>query len=90
MGGIAIDNHGSALPDSTLKLCEESDSCLFGSVGGPKWESLPAHEQERAALLPFVNISSSFVTCPAKVYSALAAASPLHPDITWIRCPLCS
>ena len=53
VGGIGIDNHGSALPDSTLDACKEADAILFGSVGGPKWESLPPKEQpERAALLP--------------------------------------
>ena len=53
VGGIAIDNHGEALPASTLDLCESSDAVLFGSVGGPKWESLPPEKQpERAALLP--------------------------------------
>ena len=36
VGGIAIDNHGEALPVSTLKVCEGSDAILFGSVGGPK------------------------------------------------------
>ena len=50
VGGAGIDNHGKALPDSTLKLCSESDAILFGSVGGPKWEKLPPKEQpERAA-----------------------------------------
>lgn len=29
-GGIAIDNHGTALPDDTLKTCKESDAVLFG------------------------------------------------------------
>ena len=53
VGGIAYDNHGTALPDQTLKLCEASDAILFGSVGGPQWEALPPAEQpERAALLP--------------------------------------
>ena len=53
VGGIAIDNHGEALPASTLKVCEASEAILFGSVGGPKWETLPPAEQpERAALLP--------------------------------------
>ena len=35
VGGIGIDNHGSALPDSTLDACKEADAILFGSVGGP-------------------------------------------------------
>ena len=37
IGGIAIDNHGKALPESTVKTCEAADAILFGSVGGPKW-----------------------------------------------------
>jgi 3-isopropylmalate dehydrogenase len=53
VGGAGIDRHGKALPDSTLRLCEQSDAILFGSVGGPKWEKLPPKAQpERAALLP--------------------------------------
>jgi isocitrate/isopropylmalate dehydrogenase len=53
VGGAGIDNHGKALPDSTLTVCEQADAILFGSVGGPKWEKLPPKEQpERAALLP--------------------------------------
>ncbi|CEH12343.1 3-isopropylmalate dehydrogenase [Ceraceosorus bombacis] len=36
-GGIAIDNHGKPLPESTIKACEASDAMLLGAVGGPKW-----------------------------------------------------
>jgi 3-isopropylmalate dehydrogenase len=83
VGGIAIDNHGEALPPSTLKVCEESDAVLFGSVGGPKWESLPPEKQpERAALLPLRKHFNLFCNFrPARVYKALAAACPLRPDI---------
>ena len=53
VGGAGIDNHGKALPDSTLEACRAADAILFGSVGGPKWEKLPPAEQpERASLLP--------------------------------------
>src|SRR5436190_1255657 len=53
VGGIAIDQAGKALPPETLSVCEESEAILFGSVGGPKWESLPPTKQpERGALLP--------------------------------------
>ena len=45
IGGIAIDNHGTAFPVTTQAICEESDAILFGSVGGPKWESLPPKDQ---------------------------------------------
>ncbi len=35
IGGAAIDAQGKALPENTLKGCEEADAILFGSVGGP-------------------------------------------------------
>jgi 3-isopropylmalate dehydrogenase len=83
VGGIAIDRHGQALPDETLHLCENSDAILFGSVGGPKWEHLPPAEQpERGALLPLRKHFNLFCNLrPAKVFPALASASPLHPRI---------
>lgn len=83
VGGIAIDRHGQALPDDTLRLCESSEAILFGSVGGPKWEGLPpAQQPERGALLPLRKHFNLFCNLrPAKVFPALAAASPLRPDI---------
>ncbi len=83
VGGIAIDNHGQALPPTTLALCEKSDAILFGSVGGPKWENLPPQEQpERAALLPLRKHFDLFCNFrPAKVYKSLIAACPLRPEI---------
>ncbi len=83
VGGIAIDNHGEALPASTLELCENSDAILFGSVGGPKWESLPPEKQpERAALLPLRKHFDLFCNFrPARVFKSLTAASPLRQEI---------
>ncbi|WP_457576976.1 3-isopropylmalate dehydrogenase [Desulfomarina sp.] len=83
VGGIAIDNHGEALPSSTLQICENSDAILFGSVGGPKWESLPPEQQpERAALLPLRKHFDLFCNFrPARVFPSLTAACPLRPDI---------
>jgi len=83
VGGAGIDNHGVALPDATLKLCENSDAILFGSVGGPKWESLPpAQQPERGALLPLRKHFNLYCNLrPAKVFKELASASPLKPEI---------
>jgi 3-isopropylmalate dehydrogenase len=83
VGGIAIDRHGQALPDDTLRQCEASDAILFGSVGGPRWEGLPpAQQPERGALLPLRKHFNLFCNLrPAKVFPALAAASPLRADI---------
>jgi 3-isopropylmalate dehydrogenase len=82
VGGIAIDNHGKALPEETLAVARASDAILFGSIGGPKWETLPPAEQpERAALLPLRKAFSLFANLrPGKLPVALAAASPIRPE----------
>jgi len=83
VGGCAIDNHGTALPAETLAICEASDSVLFGSVGGPKWETLPPEQQpERGALLPLRKHFGLYCNLrPARIYPSLATASPLKPEI---------
>ena len=82
VGGAGIDNHGKALPDETLRICQESDAILFGSVGGPKWENLPPKEQpERAALLPLRKHFTLFANIrPGLLYRELAAASPIKTE----------
>jgi len=82
VGGNAIDAHGTALPKVTLAACEAADAILFGSVGGPKWESLPPKEQpERAALLPLRKHFTLFANIrPGLLYPELLQASPLKNE----------
>lgn len=83
VGGIAIDNHGRALPQSTIETCRQAKAILFGSVGGPKWERLPPAEQpERGALLPLRKHFDLFCNYrPARLFPSLKAASPLAPSV---------
>lgn len=83
VGGAGIDNEGKALPDTTIAICKASDAILFGSVGGPKWESLPPNEQpERGALLPLRKIFGLFCNLrPAVIFPALTGASSLKQEI---------
>lgn len=83
VGGAAIDLVGRALPEETVAICRESDAVLFGSVGGPRWETLPPEEQpERGALLPLRKIFGLFANLrPAIVFPQLVHASPLRPDL---------
>ncbi|MEN6451769.1 MAG: 3-isopropylmalate dehydrogenase [Thermoguttaceae bacterium] len=83
VGGCAIDRHGTAMPPETLKICEQSDAILFGSVGGPKWESLPPDKQpERGSLLVLRGHFQLFCNLrPARLSPALASHSPLRPEI---------
>lgn len=79
VGGAAIDNHGKALPSSTLEICQGADAIFFGSVGGPKWTHLPPDEQpERGALLPLRKAFGLYANIrPVTVYPGLDQQSPL-------------
>ena len=83
VGGAAIDAVGDALPSETLQVCEKSDSILFGSVGGEKWNSLPPEKRpEVGALLPLRKKFDLFANIrPAGVLPMLASSSPLKPEI---------
>ena len=79
VGGAGIDNCGKALPAETLAACEAADAILFGSVGGPKWDKLPADERpERGALLPLRKHFSLYANLrPGICMAELVDASPL-------------
>jgi 3-isopropylmalate dehydrogenase len=83
VGGIAIDVAGEALPAETLRICGESDAILFGSVGGPKWESLPPDIQpERGALLPLRKHFGLFANLrPGVCLPSLTHASPVKNEL---------
>jgi 3-isopropylmalate dehydrogenase len=83
VGGAGIDNEGKALPQTTIDICRASDAILFGSVGGPKWESLPPDEQpERGALLPLRKIFGLYANLrPAIIFPSLTGASSLKEEV---------
>lgn len=83
VGGIAIDEKGTAFPDETKEVCDWSQAILFGAVGGPKWEDLPPEEQpERAALLPLRKRYELYANLrPALVFPPLIDSSPLKREV---------
>ncbi|MCX2683640.1 3-isopropylmalate dehydrogenase [Campylobacter sp. MIT 21-1685] len=83
VGGASIDKYGVALSEETVRLCEDSDAILFGSVGGPKWDNLPVEQRpERASLLPLRSHFNLFANFrPAKIYQGLEHLSPLKNEI---------
>lgn len=81
-GGIAYDESGAPLPESTLALAKASDAVLLGAVGGPKWESLDYSLRPERALLGLRSELDLFANLrPAKVYPALVDASSLKREI---------
>lgn len=83
VGGAGIDHCGKALPDETLAACEAAGAILFGSVGGPKWDSLPPAERpERGALLPLRSHFGLYANLrPGVCLPELTAASPLKENL---------
>jgi len=81
IGGIAIDQMGTALPEESLAACLESDAVLLGAVGGPKWNDPGAAVRPEQGLLRLRKELKVFANLrPVKVFEALSAASPLRPD----------
>jgi len=85
VGGAAWDDYHCHLPEETLKICHESDAILFGSVGGPVREQNTDrwHGVEVNSLLGLRKVFGLYANLrPAKLYPALAFASPLRSDIS--------
>ena len=83
VGGAALDATGLPLPEETVRACEAADAILFGSVGGPKWESLPPDLlPERGALLPLRKHFGLFANLrPGVCLPALTHASPVKQEL---------
>src|SRR3990172_3770690 len=82
VGGAAIDATGNPLPDSTLKLCQESHAVLFGAVGGPKWDNAPHDKRPERGLLGLRKALDVYANLrPAKCFPMLVDASPLKRSV---------
>ena len=82
VGGAAIDAVGSPCPDETVAKARAADAVLFGSVGGPKWDSLPFEQRPELGILRLRKDLQLFANLrPAVVLDPLVDASSLKPDI---------
>ena len=50
VGGAAIDARGIAITEETVARAKEADAVLFGSVGGPKWDTLGFDKRPELAM----------------------------------------
>ncbi len=80
IGGAALDACDTALPQETLEVCRRCDAVLLGSVGGPKWDTLPPEKRpERGGLLALRKQLNLFANLrPVRVYPEIAHLSPLN------------
>jgi 3-isopropylmalate dehydrogenase len=82
IGGIAVKQTGTPLPDATLQKCLASDAVFLGAVGGPEFDSLPRAQKPETGLLGLRRELGGFANLrPAVAYDVLADCSPLRPEI---------
>jgi 3-isopropylmalate dehydrogenase len=82
VGGAAYDVSGEPLPAATLNLAKAADAILFGSVGGPKYDTLPRPKRPEQAILGLRKELGLFANLrPAVVYPELAEASSIKPEV---------
>ncbi|MFZ5756204.1 MAG: 3-isopropylmalate dehydrogenase [Pseudomonadota bacterium] len=82
VGGAAIDADGVPLPDRTLAKARAADAILFGSIGGPKWDTIERSIRPERGLLKLRSELGLFANLrPAILYPQLAGASSLKPEI---------
>ncbi|MEO6912358.1 MAG: 3-isopropylmalate dehydrogenase [Edaphobacter sp.] len=83
IGGTAITQTGSPLPTATLDIALDSDAVLLGAVGDNKFNSLTPDKRPEAGLLQIRQALGGFANLrPSIAYKALAASSPLRPEVT--------
>ncbi|MDB5656778.1 MAG: 3-Isopropylmalate dehydrogenase [Tardiphaga sp.] len=72
-GATAYQRFGAVLPDETRNLLGRATAVLFGSIGGPDYEAIPAPDRKRGSLLAIRGELDLFANLrPVK------ASPPLH------------
>ncbi|UXR81990.1 3-isopropylmalate dehydrogenase [Staphylococcus sp. IVB6214] len=80
IGGCAIEQTGTPLPDETLEACQHSNAVLLAAIGGPQWtdpNNRPEHGllNLRKSLGLFANLR------PTRVSDHTVNLSPLKAEI---------
>ena len=82
VGGASYDAHKHPATDAMMAKAMKADAILFGSVGGPKWDSVDYALRPEAGLLRLRKDLELFANLrPALCYPALAAGSSLKTEL---------
>lgn len=82
IGGVAIDETGSPLPNETLELCKASDAVLLGAVGHPKFDDPSLKVRPEQGLLGLRKELGLFANLrPVKISPALVNNSNIKPEV---------
>lgn len=82
MGGRAIDELGTSLPDATIEAAKSADAILLGAVGGPKWDNPNAADRPERGLLALRKALNLFANLrPVKLHPQLVSASAIKEEV---------
>jgi len=83
IGGCAIDETGTALPEDTVACARAADAVLLAAVGGPKWDTTdPKRPRPEQGLLGIRKQLGLYTNLrPVCIFGALADASTLRPEV---------
>jgi 3-isopropylmalate dehydrogenase len=82
VGGSAIEQDGTPLPERTLAACLEADAVLLGAVGARKYENATGEMRPEAGLLALRQALGGFANLrPVRTYDSVADCSPLREDV---------
>ncbi|HEX4355261.1 MAG TPA: 3-isopropylmalate dehydrogenase [Polyangiales bacterium] len=80
-GGASIDQHGEPITEAVLARALKAQATLLGACGGPKWDNLPTDKRPERGLLRLREHMNVYANLrPAKLFAALADASPLKAE----------
>jgi len=82
VGGASIDAKGVAITPDVVAKARQADAVLFGSVGGPQWDSLGFANRPELSILTLRKELGLFANLrPALVLEPLVDASTLKPEV---------
>ena len=82
IGGMAIRQTGSPLPDAAKQSCSEADAVLLGAVGDPEFDDLLPEKRPEIGLLQLRQLLGGFANLrPSKAFPALVDSSPLRKEV---------
>jgi 3-isopropylmalate dehydrogenase len=81
LGGVAIHQKGTPLPDATAELALEADATLMGAVGLPEFDNAPPEKRPERGLLGIRKILGVYANLrPVRAFPALLDCSPLKNE----------
>ncbi|MDE2833033.1 MAG: 3-isopropylmalate dehydrogenase [Bacteroidota bacterium] len=81
VGGAALDEFDTPLPEPTFEACKAADAVLLGAIGGPRWDHETGDRRCEAALLGLRKRLGVFANLrPVLVPAGLSGQSPVRAD----------